>query len=162
MFRTRPVLGGLLFALLMPLGGRMASAQEFPKEPDRELVPLEEKVVQFLNGVSAGEAQTAYQALLAGSRLAAPDKAEAFKKLVETTDELEKKFGPFREFEQIGSKRVGKDLVLLKYLYKCEQFPVLWYFAFYRPPSAGETANDNAAWRVVSVRFDTKLELLWF
>jgi len=148
----------MLFVLLA--GVRSSPGQEVPTEKDPVLVALHAKVSQFLEGVSLGQAQTAYQELLAGSQLL--KKKEALKELTEKTNELEKKYGEYREFEQIAAKRVGSDLVLLKYLYKCENFPVVWYFTFYRIPAPGETTPESDNWRVVIVRFDTELELLGF
>jgi hypothetical protein len=55
---------------------------------------------------------------------------------------------------------IGRDLVLLRYLYKGENFPVVWYFTFYRTTAAGETGPGT--WRTIAVRFDTDLELLGF
>ena len=48
----------------------------------------------------------------------------------------------------------------MRYLYKCENFPVVWHFTFYRTPGAGDARAKGAAWRVVAVRFDTELEQL--
>ena len=124
------------------------------------LVAINARVSQFLEGVSMGQAQSAYPELLAGSRLL--KQADALKDLIEKTNELDEKYGRYRAFEQIAAKRIGGDLVLLKYLYKCEDFPVVWYFTFYRTPSPGETAAENEIWRVITVRFDTELELLAF
>lgn len=56
-------------------------------------------------------------------------------------------------------KSVGKDVVLLKYLYKCEKFPVVWYVAYYRDFTRAVTASDDR-WVVISIRFDTQVEAL--
>ncbi len=154
--RLRILLPGCLFLLLV--GPGLCSAQDVSAEPDVELVALDEKVQLFLEGVSLGEIQNAYDELLAGSRLMQQD--EAIKKLVTQTSELETRFGEYRSFEQIAAKRIGRDVVLLRYLYKCEHFPVVWYFAFYRTPPRGETAAENGNWRIIVVRFDTDLERL--
>jgi len=50
--------------------------------------------------------------------------------------------------------------VFLRYLYKCEDFPVVWTFGFYRPISRPDTPPDETAWRVILVRFDTEVEQL--
>lgn len=71
------------------------------------------------------------------------------------------RYGEYRTFERIATKRVGSDLALLKSLYKCEHFPVVWYFTFYRTPQRIEGAAGSAgAWRVVIVRFDADVERL--
>ena len=82
------------------------------------------------------------------------------KDLVARTNDLETKYGKYRAFEQVSAKRVGGDLVLMRYLYKCENFPVVWHLTFYHAPSSGESSTTNGAWRVVAVRFDANLEAL--
>ncbi len=145
-----------LAAAFCLLGVRPLQGQE---APDPVVAALETRVSQFLEGVSMGQAQTAYQELLAGSQLL--KNSEALKTLTEKTKEIETRYGRYRAFERVSAKRVGADLVLLRYLYKCENFPVVWYFTFYRTPQRGEPApEDKNAWRIIIVRFDTQLELL--
>jgi len=155
---SAPTVCCLSLVSVVLLAGRDAPAQEFVAEPDRELVALGDKTTQFLTDVAMGETRAAFDTLLEGSHLANQEKA--LRALVEKTKELATKYGKQIGSEQIAAKRVGKDLVLLKYLYKCEQFPVVWYFAYYRTPN--KTAPKKNTWRVVSVRFDTDLEQLWF
>lgn len=154
--KNRAVACLLTFFVLLA-GGGVSLGQEALQEPDTEQEKLDARVNRFLDGVSAEDAQAAYEDLLAGSQLL---RQKALTGLVEKTTEL-KKYGKCHEFEQIGVKPVGKDLVLMKYLYKCEDFPVIWYFSFYRTPSGTTATADNGVWRIVSVRFDTRLELLW-
>ena len=145
----------VLFSLLT-IG--LVPGQDSPAEADPVLVALHVKISDFLEGVSGGQTQSAYDDLLAGSQLL--KQKEALQELIGKTNELEKEYGQYRGFEQIAAKRIGNDLVLLRYLYKCENFPVVWYFTFYRTP--GETPPETDNWRVVAVRFDTELELLGF
>ena len=149
-----------LAVLSLALAGPAASGQEPATPADPVLVDLDARISQFLEGVSMGQAQTAYQELLAGSQLLR--QSDALKGLIEKTNELEEKYGRYRAFEKVAAKRVGGDLVMLKYLYKCEDFPVVWYFTFYRTPDGGAAAADTDTWRVITVRFDTELELLAF
>jgi hypothetical protein len=143
----------MLFGVVHPAPG-----QERPAAKDPTLAVLEARASQFLEGVSLSQSQTACQELLAGSPLL--KQTEALKSLVEKTKELEKKYGHYRAFEQIAAKHVGSDLVVLKYLYKCEQLPVVWYFTFYRTSAPGEAPPEKDAWRVITVRLDTELEAL--
>jgi hypothetical protein len=147
-----------LMPLVLVLGAGVPSREDLPLEKDPELSALDARIGQFLKGVSMGETQNAYQGLLAGSRLLQQNKA--LKELTEKTQQLHTKYGPYCGFEQIAAKRVGRDVVLLRYLYKCTDFPVVWYFTFYRAPTAGEALPENIPWRVVTVRFDTELESL--
>ena len=71
----------------------------------------------------------------------------------------------FRRLSQLRADHgaaLGKDLVLLRYLYKCDNFPVVWHIAYYRDqrePRLGEASNGESS-RVISIRFDTDLEAL--
>jgi hypothetical protein len=118
------------------------------------------RVSLFLEGVSHGDTQPAYEELLRGSQLIT--QTEAVEELVQKTSRIEELYGEYREFEQVDAKPIGKDLVLMRYLYKCESFPVVWYFTFYRTPARGESAAENGSWRIIAVRFDTRLEQLAF
>jgi len=144
--------------LILFVGGAASPGENPPLEKDPDLLELDAKIGQFLKGVSMGETQNAYQGLLAGSRLLKQDKA--LQELTEKTAQLQTKYGLYCGVEQIAAKRVGKDLVVFRYLYKCKDFPVVWYFTFYRTPTPGETPSEKAPWRVVTVRFDTELERL--
>jgi hypothetical protein len=155
----KPLALGLCTAVCL-VAAVPATAQEPVATTDPALVALEGRVSRFLEGVSMGQTQTAYQELLAGSQLLKQD--EALKVLTEKTNELETKYGRYRAFERIDAKRVGADLVLMKYLYKCEDFPVVWYFTFYRTPSTADAPAEGNPWRLITVRFDTELELLAF
>jgi hypothetical protein len=158
MSRTHVAAHVLAVVLVLWSGGRGASGQETGKEPDPTVVALQAKAGQFLEGVSLGRPQNAYQELLAGGPLL--KQTEGLRALVEKTGEIETKYGRYRASESVAAKRIGTDLVLLRYLYKCENFPVVWHFAFYRTPNAGETLPVGGPWRVVSVRFDTDLDAL--
>lgn len=108
----------------------------------------------FRNLADRSGAQRAFKELLARSPL---DGTENVKAMIDQVDRFEDKYGAFLEIERVHSKFVGKDLVLLTYLYKAEKFPVVWYFTFYRPP---RPATDDNAWSVISVRFDSNLRML--
>ncbi len=124
---------------------------------DAGLQQVEKRAVRFLEAISSGNSASAFQELLAGSRLAG--QTEAVQTLVEQTNQLATRYGDYRGVERIAQVSLGQDLVVLRYLYKCENYPVVWTFAFYRTPSAsGALASDT--WRVVSVRFDTNLDNL--
>lgn len=135
------------------------AAQEAPAAKDTVIDALDARARLFLEAVSQGDTQKACDDLLRGSPLLLKQ-AEAVKTLIKQTNELPARFGRYCNFERIAARQIGQDLVVMKYLYKCEDFPIVWYFTFYRPPSRNETPTDDVAWRVITVRFDTQLELL--
>jgi hypothetical protein len=153
---TRPLIVLGLFCL----AGSTGRAQESALQNDPLATMLAGKASQFLEAVSEGKAPDAYRVLLDGSLLS--KQTEALKALVSKTGELETKYGKYRAYERIGMRKVGSDLVLLKYLYKCEQFPVVWYFTFYRTPASSGLPPEDDTWRVIAVRFDTDLDALWY
>jgi hypothetical protein len=102
--------------------------------------------------------KSAFDQLLAGGPLADPSRSADVQQLVERHSKLLEKYGPKAgDPELVSTKNSGESLVTLKYLYKTEKFPVVWYFTYYRPRKA---SRPEEGWFVVSLRFDTRLELL--
>jgi hypothetical protein len=66
-------------------------------------------------------------------------------------------FGAYVAYEPVGVKAVGSDLIEFRYLYKCQSYPVVWHFTYYRPrPNAADPTS--APWRLIGVRFDSNVE----
>ena len=85
-------------------------------------------------------------------------RTEEIGKLIEQAQTLESRYGAYTGNELVGAKAVGSDLIFLRYLYKGEQFPVVWYFTFYRAaPIAGGVKRK---WSLIALRFDAKIEAL--
>ncbi|MBX9791753.1 MAG: hypothetical protein K2Y37_22755 [Pirellulales bacterium] len=149
-------------ALVLATGAALSlatRAQPLPAEGDSSLAALEGDVTRFLEEVSLGQVDAAYDQLLAASPTL--KRSEGLADLKSKTRELEKRYGRYQSFERVGQRRIGQDVVLLKYLYKCENFPVVWYFTYYRPgSSAADALPAGSGWRVIALRFDTQIELL--
>lgn len=147
-----------LIAIAMALAlVRSAPAQD-PDPDSAVLLKLHGKVTQFLDGIHGDDQAKAFNDLLDGSNLS--KNSDAFKALLGQSREIEKKYGKFQESEQISARKIGKDLVVLKYLFKCESFPVVWYFTYYKDFSHRTSGTEDENWVIVSVRFDTQLESL--
>jgi hypothetical protein len=151
-------------ALQLAMGAANASGQAPAAGEDKTLAALSARTDDFFEAVSesasSAQVQSAYDKLLFGSQLKQDEQVAG---LVRKTAEIQKTFGAYRGFEQIMARRVGKDLVLMRYLYKCDNFPVVWHMAYYRDqraPRLGETTGGAEGWRVISIRFDTDLEAL--
>jgi len=152
-----PIACGLAGALSLIVLVQTGLAQEATSADDAVLTELSGRAALFLEGISLGKHDQAYRDLLAGSELL--KREQALTTLVTRTAELEANYGPYRGFERIAARRIGEDLTLMRYLYKCERCPVVWYIAFYRtPPTDGSSGQEG--WRVITVRFDTDLERL--
>lgn len=157
MLRTRTFLAAALFVSTLILI-RHAPAQEPSDVPGPVVSNLEDRVMRFLDAVAAGKENDAFDDLLHGSQLL--EQTDDVQTLVDKSKLIEDRYGPFQDSERIDARRIGNDLVLMKYLFKCEKFPVIWYFAFYRDfrRTSNTTGND---WVVIAVRFDTQLEGLF-
>lgn len=126
--------------------------------PEADLKAVTQMSRDFLTGISIGSegaATSSYEELLKDG----PLRDHVDKIAARTKEELaKKKYGEFIGEERGGielvqSKAIGRDVILLRYLYKFEKYPLVWYFTYYRP-------GRDKSWVVVTVRFDTELELL--
>ncbi len=147
------LLAGVL--LMLGIGATPAKAQV----PDPVLDFLSTKATDFLGGIGSEEGITkSFDVLLKLSPL--QNDQEKMQTMIARTKELRSKYGEFRKVTPLSSRRVGDNLVLLKYLYECDRYPVIWYFTYYRTFKATETPREDEGWVLVAVRFDTDLESL--
>jgi len=139
---------------------RYCAAQDTEQPADPVVIKLDQRVMRFLDAVPTADADEAFDSLLAGSPLL--QQADAVETLAKTSTEAMTRYGAYHGSDQLSAKRIGKDLVLMKYLLKCEQFPLVWYFVFYRDFSRqSNTSVIDDPWTVISVRFDTQVEDLF-
>jgi hypothetical protein len=159
MFRTSLIRSAFFLVATLVTTHRAAAADE-TVAPGPIVGKLHDKVIRFLDGISNGDEANAFSELLVGSQLLEQD--GAVRGLVDKSKDIVKRYGAHRESEQVSAKRIGKDVVLMKYLFKCEKFPVVWYFAYYRDFSRSNATTGDDHWVVISVRFDTQVELLGY
>ena len=128
-----------------------------------ELDPLFESVQNFFEQI-ANPAEGSYSGLenlLKNSPFEGNAKDEMIKTLAEKIDSIAGQFGSYISFEQIGVKRIGRDLVVLRYLYKCQNYPLVWYFVFYRP-TASESETAGKTWQIIHLYYDSQLNIpIW-
>lgn len=130
-----------------------------PAVPNASTVAaLESRVKQFLDRVALGEVVEAYTDFL--PEFQESRQSEAMRSLVTRTQELETRYGRFRGSERIAAREYGRDLIRMEFVYKCDDFPVIWSVWFYRTPVLTNGTSDDAPWRVVEVRFDTDLQAM--
>jgi hypothetical protein len=145
-----------LFCWAIAVGHQYCAAQDSDELADPVVIKLDQRVLRFLDAVPTSDADEAFDNLLAGSPLL--KQADAVATLAKTSAEAMTRYGAYRGSDQLSAKRIGKDLVLMKYLFKCEQFPLVWYFVFYRDFSRqSNTSAIDDPWIVISVRFDTQV-----
>ncbi len=148
----------VLLLLIVTAPARSATAQDEPEVADPVVTKLDQRMSRFLDSIAAGNVGDAFSDLLAGSQLV--EQQPAVNALVAKAKEINQRYGQSREHEQLSAKRVGKDLVLVRYLLKCEKFPVIWHVVFYRNFARAAGATEDT-WVVISVRFDTQVEALF-
>jgi hypothetical protein len=145
-----------LVGLIVVLG-RSAQGQDPPVATDPVIARLDANVSAFFDELKLNT-KKAFDILLTDSkRLRLQTKA--METLVERTRKIPEKYGTPHGTERIATHRIGKDVVILKYLYKCENHPVVWYFTYYRDQTSDAEATQ-VKWQVIAVRFDTDLGLL--
>jgi hypothetical protein len=158
MLRTSRVCSTIVLGAMILLSNRALAADE--PGPGPVVSKLQEKVAHFLEGIAKGDEANAFAELLVGSQLLEQD--GAVRGLIEKSKDIVKRYGAHRDTEQVSAKRIGKDVVILKYLFKCEKFPVVWYFTYYRDFGRSSASSGEDQWAVISVRFDTQVELLGY
>ena len=144
--------------VLLTLWAGLAGAQEpLSEEMQGEVAALQNKVDLFfrqLTDKTVGP-ERAVREIVASGPL--KDRNEEISKLIDQASLLDQRFGAFTGQQPAGVKAVGSDLVFLRYLYKGDRFPVVWYFTFYRTTITPGLKRD---WSLIALRFDTKIEAL--
>jgi len=77
-------------------------------------------------------------------------------RLVDGLKKINGNLGAYVAYEPIGVKSLGNDLVVFRYLYKCQDYPIIWYFTYYRPRAKSGDATAN--WSLIGFRYDTNLD----
>jgi len=151
MSACRPILP-LLLALLTGFAAPL-SAQERTAQQQEEVVKLQSGIEDFFKGFSSPTTgpEQAFSALVGKGPLS---KNEALTELVKKASKLEERYGRYTGNEAASVKTIGNDLVILRYLFKGERFPVVWHFYYYRAAN-GAMAKD---WNLIEIRFDTNLD----
>ncbi len=150
----------VLIAFCFVIGTSVASnvlAQDDADANDPIVIELDRRVEQFFERIAEGDHDNAFPSLLLRSQLL--DQEDELQALIDASKQIETRYGAYRGSEQIGAQRVGTDLILLKYLFKCERFPVVWYVAFYRQPATANSVDRD--WAVISLSFDTRIQRLF-
>lgn len=179
--KTQTALNLILMTAVIGLGilafrdAPSPSAQaQVPTIPDAELRTLTTNIERFFEGISeAGNTNkdpaVAIRELLRNSPLN-PD-TNFIASLSASIKEINTRFGTYLSIEKIDTKAVGRDLISFKYLYKCQNYPVVWRFTYYRPPVTQLATTDTGStpagttsrpWILIDLRYDSNLDLLLF
>ena len=148
------------FLLLLPaLRIIPADAQSQPASADISRdSELDERIRAFFDSLQRGNLSTAFDGLLAQSPLHSPAAMPHQTDLRNKVGEARDQFGEILNWEQYDTKPIGTDVVVMRYILKYDQYPVIWTFSFYRKPSSlPGLINPSNRWVVVGLQFDTSL-----
>ncbi|MDR2171213.1 MAG: hypothetical protein LBP59_13805 [Planctomycetaceae bacterium] len=153
---------GIISFIVVLLISFAAPAQQYaPSEPYKE---LDDRIKQFFDEIIANSSSaSAFDSLLTtGSTTTTNSLIDtSISEMKTKLDDVKTRFGNFKDYEKIDAKPIGKDLVIIRYLLKCESYPVVWTFTFYRRPNATTTTIvTTTQWQTIGLRFDTNLDIL--
>jgi len=156
-------IGAVLVCFLLLLSAlRLApvDAQQPPPSADTNREQeLDTKISAFFTAFMRGNTESAFQELLWQSPFGSASAGSALVDLRNKAEETKTEFGDIYRWEKFETKRFGEDVVMVRYVLKHEQYPVLWTFVFYRKPSSttSMTMTNPNAWVLVQLRFDTDI-----
>jgi hypothetical protein len=110
-----------------------------PLNDDRDVATLKTRVDTFFrqlagSGNAMPDAERAVREIIGSGPL--KDRTMEIDGLIEQAQTvLEQRYGAYTGHEMASVRPVGNDLIFLRYLYKGERYPVVWYFTFYRSTS---------------------------
>ncbi|MCE9526334.1 MAG: hypothetical protein K8R36_09805 [Planctomycetales bacterium] len=145
----------ILLALVLSLPS-LAAAQERTPQQQAEVKELQTGIEDFFKGFTSSTIgpEQAFNTLVGKGPL--KTKTEELTGLIDKASKLESRYGRYTGHDAASVKTVGNDLVILRYLYKAERFPVVWHFYYYRPASGGTAPKGD--WNLIEIRFDTNLD----
>jgi len=121
------------------------------------------RIVSFFEALKRGNSASAFEGLLSGSPLGAPEASMQATELRRRVEGLQPEFGDIITQERLDSKPIGANITLVRYVLMYEHYPVVWTFAFYRKPTSTTGMAASPAtnpWVLVELHFDTDLKSL--
>lgn len=147
----------MIFGLLFQDFRSELSAQSVS---ETEISGLQQRIQTFFESIAEPSGTTtAFNAMF--SETQAQDDP-AIQDMIQKTNELTK--GTRWRFEFLDDRTIGQDIILVRYLYKSESYPVVWYFTFYRSQtvrSSVDTATSAGTWNCIGIKFDTNLDVFF-
>lgn len=137
----------------------LAAAQDRTPQQQAEVDKLQVGAEDFFKGLNNPMvgAEQAFNTLVGKGPLKSAGKNEELTSLIDKASKLETRYGRYTGHDFASAKTVGNDLVILRYLYKGERFPVVWHFYYYRPANGAATLTKGD-WNLIEIRFDTNLD----
>ena len=132
-------------------------AQQSTAAYNADVEALRESIGNFFENLSDSSkgARKAVDEFVKNSAMAENEKTRA--KIADGLKTINANFGEYVSYEAIGVKTVGTDIIVFRYLYKCQDYPIVWYFTFYRPRSKSQD-GPASSWNLIGFRYDTNLD----
>ena len=151
----------LVIAIVLQTLASSANGQEsLDSNTQVEVSVLQSKIKGFFRDLTANNdkaagAEQAVHALVAEGPL--KERSEELNRLIDQAARLEQRYGAYTGNESVDAKAIGSDLLRLRFLYKAEDFPIVWQFTFYRTQ---DTAGIKREWSLIALKFDTQLDAI--
>jgi hypothetical protein len=145
----------VFFLLLFPVF-RLISTDAQTTDTARKQ-ELNGRIQSFFGALSKGNSALAFEGLLNQSPLGSMIASTELTEMRNKVGEFKIKFGEIIRWDEYDSKPIGEDIIVIRYILKYDQYPVIWTFVFYRKPSPTMSINNQNLWGLVEVHFDTNL-----
>ncbi len=121
--------------------------------PDYIGVPHDVSIMchDFFRYLVAGKAELAFDKILTNSPIG--NKKEQNAKRVATFNKAVEVYGAAKSHELSSVEQVSESLLKIRFITLHEQFPLRWFFTFYKSPVRG--------WIVINMTFDDDIEYLF-
>jgi len=149
----------ICFLLLLPALRFMpadAQSQSTSADISRD-IELDDRVRAFFDSLQRENLSAAFEGLLVQSPLSSPAAMQQHTDLRNKVAEARNQFGEILNWEKYDTKPIGTDVVIVRYVLKYDQYPVIWTFMFYRKPSSSPGIPNPNRWVVVGLQFDPNL-----
>ena len=164
LYKSLYVIGVVLigFMLFLPVFRVVQVDAQSPgsaTDTNRETTLVDTRIVSFFETLKRGNSFSALEDILIQSPLGSSGAGSQISELQKQVDESRKDFGDILNWEKYDTKRMGEDVVVVQYILKHDQCPVIWSFAFYRKPvsASSMTMTNPNPWVLVELRFDTNI-----
>jgi len=135
-----------------------AGAQSQPVA-DTSRDEFDARILVFFDALAMRNSTSAFNELLRSSPLGTPDASESLTAMQSRIDELQTQFGNILLWEKLDTKRIGSNIVLVRYVLMYDHYPTVWTFTFYRKPTTSTTLT-TPGWVLVELHFETDMKSL--
>jgi hypothetical protein len=136
---------------LMPIDAQLTPTADISREQG-----LDARIHEFLTSLRRGNHTSALDELLQPpSPYSSPNAESQVTDLRKEVEKAGKQFGAILNWERYEAKQIGSDIILVRYILKYEQHPVMWTFLFYRKPSSTLSMTSPSTWVLIQLYFDT-------